>query len=50
MRQKANTKTSPVMKISSNVKQGTSLLRILHKQLKSKKKQIKKAISRKKYT
>ena len=43
---KANTYTSPEMKTSCNVKQGTSLVRKVHKQLKSKTKQMKKAISR----
>ena len=43
---KANTNTSPEMKISCNVKQGTSLVKKVHKQLKSKTKQMKKAISR----
>ena len=43
---KGNTNISPEMKISCNVKQGTSLVRKVHKQLKSKTKQMKKAISR----
>ena len=38
---KANTNTSPEMKISCNVKQGTSLVK--NKQLKSKTKQMKKS-------
>ena len=46
---KANTNTSLEMKISWNVKQGTSLVRIVHKQLKSTIKPMKKAISRTKY-
>ena len=41
---KANTNTSPEMKISCNVKQHTSLVKnIVHKQLKSKTKQMKKS-------
>ena len=49
---KANTSTSPEMKISCNVKKGTSIVKNtsqIHKQLKSKTKQMKKAISRTKY-
>ena len=46
---KANTNTSPEMKIYCNVKQGTSLVKNSSKQLKSKTKQMKKAISRTKY-
>ena len=47
--QKANTNTSPKMKISCNVEQATPSEKLVHKQLKSKTKQIKKAISRTEY-
>ena len=40
---KANTNTSPEMKISCNVKQGTSLVKNSSQQLKSKTKQMKKS-------
>ena len=44
---KANTNTSPEMKISCNVKQGTSLVKpIVHKQLKSKTKQMTKQMKK----
>ena len=46
---KGNTSASPEMKISCNVKKGTSLVKNSSQQFKSKTKQMKKAISRTKY-
>ena len=46
--QKANTNTSGKMKISHNLKQDTSSERIVHKQLKSKTKQMKESNVKKK--